>query len=488
MVWRRAIHLLWAAVTLTGACSLHSLEYLEGGAGSAAAGRQAVGTAGALTGSGARGGSGGTAASGGSGSQGGTDLVGAGGANDAGAPNLPPPVPSCTDLMATVDETDVDCGGRTCDPCLQGMRCLAGTDCQSGICTNQVCQPPTCTDLAVNGDETDLNCGGTCPQCAEAMRCNVGSDCVTGKCQDNICVSITCPANAVDGTCPLLVDGTPYSLSPGGALDNCIDDDQQSVDEGNPLLLYTCKLQLNQTFWAVAQADGYFALRSALSGKCLQVRAASMSGGAVIEQAACDLANAQLWKPSVLDANLMQLTSKLSGLALGVGGSNAAGQAAPVVQNKVNGGAGTGWRVLTRVTGAYVAFSIADNSAQQLRHSGSVVTLATEDDVSGHWKVVPGLDNIHGVSFQSRDEPGRYLRHASFRLWSDISDGSGQFRSDATFRYASPFTGQALDTHGLQSVNYKGHFLARNGTSVALASKANTPEYNAGATWRLSPR
>lgn len=50
--------------------------------------------------------------------------------------------PTCTDGLKNGDETGIDCGGSTCDPC------------------------PTCTDGLLNGDETGVDCGGSCGPCS----------------------------------------------------------------------------------------------------------------------------------------------------------------------------------------------------------------------------------------------------------------------------------------------------------------------------------
>jgi stigma-specific protein Stig1 len=46
---------------------------------------------------------------------------------------------TCTDGIKDGNETGIDCGGGTCPPCAVGQTCLAGSDCQSGICTGGVC-------------------------------------------------------------------------------------------------------------------------------------------------------------------------------------------------------------------------------------------------------------------------------------------------------------------------------------------------------------
>jgi hypothetical protein len=409
--------------------------------------------------------------------------------SDAGAAGASPEeVPDCTDKLQTVDETDKDCGGRTCAPCATGLHCLNGSDCQSAICTNQSCQAPTCTDLAVNGDETDLNCGGKCGGCAEGQHCSTDDDCSSKNCEQGMCASATCPAGVFKQGCPLLVQNTPYRLSPSNAPSKCIDDDQQSVAEGNAMVLYGCKDELHQTFWVVAKADGYFALRNGLSGKCLQVRGASMDEDAVVEQANCDYQPEQLWKPSIVDATSIRLTAKHSGLVLDVAGSNVGEDFQRIVQGKASDSADTHWQVVRRTAGSYVAFSPYNDQTVRIRHTQSTVTTSSDDMFSAHWKVISGMADPACVSFQSRDEPGRFLRHARYRLWADLNDGTDIFQKDGTFCYRGPLEGTNAITHALESVNYPGYFLVAGSGVVQLAKLADSTEYKNGATWWLGAR
>src|SRR5262249_22971244 len=46
----------------------------------------------------------------------------------------------------------------------------------------------TCSDGIKDGDETDTDCGGkTCPGCAVMKTCKVGGDCASGVCQGGTC-------------------------------------------------------------------------------------------------------------------------------------------------------------------------------------------------------------------------------------------------------------------------------------------------------------
>ncbi len=73
---------------------------------------------------------------------------------------------TCDDFIQNGNETDVDCGGPDCDPCLSGFSCFFNSDCESGVCVDGICQPPTCSDGVQNGDETGVDCGGSeCDPC-----------------------------------------------------------------------------------------------------------------------------------------------------------------------------------------------------------------------------------------------------------------------------------------------------------------------------------
>ncbi len=106
---------------------------------------------------------------------------------------------SCDDGVKNGDETDVNCGGTTCGPCGDNQACLVGSDCASGTCDNGACTPSSCSDGLLNGNETDLDCGGGgCPGCPEGGMCDVDGDCETLFCDAGQCVAVGC---LDDGDC-----------------------------------------------------------------------------------------------------------------------------------------------------------------------------------------------------------------------------------------------------------------------------------------------
>ncbi len=59
--------------------------------------------------------------------------------------------PTCSDELLSGDESDVDCGGATCDGCALGEACAGASDCESLSCTDGACTlPRTCKEILDN--------------------------------------------------------------------------------------------------------------------------------------------------------------------------------------------------------------------------------------------------------------------------------------------------------------------------------------------------
>lgn len=95
-------------------------------------------------------------------------------------------------------ETDVDCGGGFCSPCRDGKICSVSDDCEGGTCETQgsasVCRATQCYDGVMNGNETDVDCGGPlCQPCVATTdnrstpMCAANSDC-----EDSLCLGGRC--------------------------------------------------------------------------------------------------------------------------------------------------------------------------------------------------------------------------------------------------------------------------------------------------------
>ena len=466
----------WLALVLalSAGCSAHSLDYLQQGERAL----NVAGYAGIVETAGSPPTAGSPATAG---------APPAAGMSSGGAAGDDAPASRCDDGEVTGDEADTDCGGRVCAPCVAGKHCLLGSDCDSAICTNQACQPPSCTDLARNGDETDLNCGGSCPPCELGHACQIGADCKTGNCAESACSNPDCDGASPGAGCPVLIDNTAYSLRPAHAPSSCVDDVGLGVDDGVEMQQYTFTGAVNQTFWAVAAPGGYFSLRNALSGKCLQVRANSLASAAVIEQATCTGQSEQLFLPSA-ESNGVKIVVQSSGLSLDVAGAAVMSNGQRIVQSVDDGSLDMRWSVVKAAGGAFLTLNALGQTGMMLRHVGSLVRAEASVGADSQWKVEPGLAEPGCVSFESSDRPGAYLRHASFLLWSDIFDGSLLMSRDATFCFRRPLSGTGGTLRSLESMNFPGNFINASDGRVRLLTFQDTAAFRQLATWVVGQR
>jgi hypothetical protein len=91
-------------------------------------------------------------------------------------------------------------------------------------------------------------------------------------------------------------------------------------------------------------------------------------------------------------------------------------------------------------------------------------------------------------SFESVNFPGRYLRHASYRLQTSSNDGTTTFQQDATFCAMAPLNGGAGNV-SLESYNYPGYYWRHYAEAVYIATNGggnpwdNPTSHAADTTW-----
>jgi hypothetical protein len=97
----------------------------------------------------------------------------------------------CHDQRQNGDETDADCGGSTCPKCELLKSCIESSDCKSDACDffTLQCVSWQCGDRRQDGVETDVDCGGpSCNSCFPGEACHNSLDCQSGhQCVQNVC-------------------------------------------------------------------------------------------------------------------------------------------------------------------------------------------------------------------------------------------------------------------------------------------------------------
>ncbi|QFZ18166.1 AbfB domain-containing protein [Saccharothrix syringae] len=126
-----------------------------------------------------------------------------------------------------------------------------------------------------------------------------------------------------------------------------------------------------------------------------------------------------------------------------------------------------------------------------LRHRDGLARTDVIGDDTGRldatFHVRPGLADPACASFESRNFPGRFLRHSAYRIRSDANDGSAGFAADATFCPRAGAGGTVLESR-----NHPGHFVRHYAEAVYLARSGGpnpwdtATSFAADTTWAAS--
>jgi hypothetical protein len=147
----------------------------------------------------------------------------------------------CANGTTDGSETGIDCGGKDCDPCADGLLCGGNDDCEHHLCILAHSSPPKlrCSgecyeDGKKNGGEGGVDCGAKCSdQCALGSVCDVDGDCSSNLCVNGVCCGTPCKGPCLTcelgtGACVAVPEGDPAPLCPepsstchGGLCSNC---------------------------------------------------------------------------------------------------------------------------------------------------------------------------------------------------------------------------------------------------------------------------
>ena len=102
------------------------------------------------------------------------------------------------------------------------------------------------------------------------------------------------------------------------------------------------------------------------------------------------------------------------------------------------------------------------------------------------WRMVPGLADASGVSFQSVNYPTMYLRHSNYAVRLDASDNTAGFRADATFYRVPGLADSAWSS--FRSYNFPDRYLRHYGFLLRIdpLSSSSSAVDRADATFRVT--
>ncbi|KAB1161694.1 glycoside hydrolase family 43 protein [Micromonospora sp. DT46] len=102
------------------------------------------------------------------------------------------------------------------------------------------------------------------------------------------------------------------------------------------------------------------------------------------------------------------------------------------------------------------------------------------------WRLVPGLADPSGVSFESVNRPGNFLRHSAYAIRLEPDNGTATFRADATF-HRTPGLADSSWT-SLRSHNFPDRYLRHSGYLLRIdpLSASSSAADRQDATFRLT--
>jgi hypothetical protein len=131
------------------------------------------------------------------------------------------------------------------------------------------------------------------------------------------------------------------------------------------------------------------------------------------------------------------------------------------------------------------SFNYPDRCVRPVNAQGNLMPVADDLAVNeSSFKLVPGLAGT-GVSFESVNHPGQYLRHQNFRLKLQPQTSDALFRNDATFQVMPGLADAKLVS--FRSVNEPKRLLRHRNFELWLDEQAADETYLKDATFTIIP-
>ncbi|WP_436764475.1 AbfB domain-containing protein [Streptosporangium sp. V21-05] len=124
-----------------------------------------------------------------------------------------------------------------------------------------------------------------------------------------------------------------------------------------------------------------------------------------------------------------------------------------------------------------------------VRHASDIARIdpfPMDPTADQQWRLVPGLADSAGVSFESVNFPGRYLRHANYALRLDPNDNTSTFRADATFHRTAGLADGAWAS--FRSHNFPDRYVRHSGyvLRVDQLGPGSAPAVRQDATFQVT--
>ena len=189
-----------------------------------------------------------------------------------------------------------------------------------------------------------------------------------------------------------------------------------------------------QNWTVTALGSGQYSVIGAFSGRAMEVTGLSTANGANINLWDYWAGNNQKVTLTDTGGGFLRPLFVHSGKTVAVSGASTA-DGANVLQWQNTGGNDQQWKFTAASTVRRLRLSTTTN--QYICHSWYRASIITDPDPAqnSEFRVVTGLAGLPGVSFESINFPGYYLRvRSNGEMWMDAADGTSTYNNGATFR------------------------------------------------------
>lgn len=200
----------------------------------------------------------------------------------------------------------------------------------------------------------------------------------------------------------------------------------------------------SQNFTLSSLGSGQYQILGSFSGRSLDIHNVSTANGANILLWDYWAGNNQKFTFTPTDSNFFRITPVHSGKCVDVAGASTA-DGANIFQWQYLGATNQQWKLTAATTVRRMRLSTTTN--QYIRHSGFRAWIGTDPFPAqdSEFRVVTGLAGLTGVSLESINFPGRYLRvRSNGEVWVDTTDNTAAFNDSATFRRVTGLSNTAM--------------------------------------------
>ncbi|MGP4023144.1 glycoside hydrolase family 43 protein [Actinomadura sp. 3N407] len=133
------------------------------------------------------------------------------------------------------------------------------------------------------------------------------------------------------------------------------------------------------------------------------------------------------------------------------------------------------------------SFNYPDRYVRHANYVGRLDAYPFDPYQDQMWRMVPGLADSAGVSFESVNHPGHYLRHSDFEVRLQQNDGTATFHADATFHRTAGLADAGWSS--FRSHNYPARHLRHSGFVLRIdpISASSSATDRQDATFRVTP-